>query len=450
MFDKKRSRDPGPNPWLPGTTGEVDQAEIARPSERQMGNWINLAILMILMGLVFGYHGLLVLPIFMLVTMLAGAWWNSRALRDVTYRRHIARKRAFPGEKVDVQVLVENAKALPVPWLRVEDEWPLDAPPTDSRALGPSHKRDAGNLMHVFTLRWYERVRRNYTLQTNKRGVYGLGPTQLRSGDMFGLFQTRREIEEQDFFIVYPRVVPLPELGIPSKEPFGDVRARHRLFEDPSRTMGARDFQPGDSFRHVHWPATARRQQLQARVYEPTTTMSVIICLNVATFARPWEGILPDLLERAVSVAASLAAFAAENRYAFGLVSNGAVPRSDRPIRILPGRSPDQLTRVLELLAAVTGYVTISMDRFLLRSSPALPWGATLVVVTPVVTSELLASIYRLHAAGRRVVLVSLAQEPPPPMPGIVMHHLPGEDAPSQQEPVIAPNLFARWREVIR
>jgi len=433
-----------------GPAGDADQAEIARPTARLMTNWINLAVLMILMGLIFGYHGLLVLPIFMLVTILAGSWWNSHALRDVTYRRFIAHKRAFPGETVDVEVQVENGKVLPVPWMRVDDEWPLDVPPTDSRALGPSYKRDAGNLTHVFALRWYERIRRHYTLQASKRGVYGLGPTRLRSGDMFGLFQSEREIEKQDFLIVYPRVHSLPDLGLPSKEPFGDTRARHRLFEDPSRTMGARDLQPGDSFRHIHWPATARRQQLQARVYEPTTTMSIVICLNVATFPRPWEGILPDLLERAVSVAASLAAFAAENRYPVGLVSNGAVPRSDRPIRMMPGRNPDQLTHILELLAAVTGYVTISMDRFLLRQSPALPWGATLVVVTPVVTSELLASIYRLHSAGRRIVLVSLAKDAPPVLPGIVTHHLPGDDAPEQHEPPVMPNLFAQWREVIR
>jgi uncharacterized protein (DUF58 family) len=449
MPDKKRTHDASADDQRRKPASD-DLADIARPTEKLIGNWINLAILLLLMGLVFGQRGMLVLPIFMLVILIAGGWWNSRALRDVTYRRHIACKRAFPGETVDIEVQVENAKALPVPWLRVEDEWPLDMPPTDRQALGPSHRRDAGNLTNIFALRWYERVRRHYTLQAGKRGVYGLGPTRLRSGDMFGLFQSECEIEEQDFLIVYPRVVPLADLGLPSKEPFGNTRARHRLFEDPCRTMGARDLRPGDSFRHVHWPATARRQQLQARVFEPTTTMSVVICLNVATFPRPWEGILPDLLERAVSVAASLAAFATENRYPVGLISNGAVPRSDRPIRMMPGRNPDQLTRILELLAAVTGYVTVSMDRYLLRQSPGLPWGATLVVVTPVVTSELLASIYRLHSAGRRMVLVSLAKDAPPTLPGVVSHHLPGEDALAQQEPLVMPNLFAHWREVIR
>jgi len=409
--------------------------------------WINLCILLILLGLMVGKPELLVLPIFLLLTIWAGMWWNDRVLRDVTYRRRIGCTRAFPGEKVQVELLVENNKLLPVPWMRVEDEWPLGAPPTDSQILGPSHTHEMGSLTNVFALRWYERVRRHYTLQTDQRGVYGLGPTRLVSGDVFGLFRTERTLEEQDFLIVYPRIFSLPELGLPSKEPFGNTRAKRRLFEDPSRTMGARDFQPSDSFRHVHWPATARRQQLQARIYEPTTTLTVVVCLNVATLLRPWEGILPDLLERAISVAGSLVAYAAENRHAVGLIANGAVPRSDRSIRIRPGRSPEQLARILEMLAAITGYVTTPMGRFLLRESPSLPWGATFVVVTPLVTDELLAAVDQLHAAGRQMVLISLAKEAPPALPGVVTHHLPGDGKPWPRANLVEPNIFAQWRE---
>ena len=411
--------------------------------------WISLCFLMILLGLVVGRPGLLVLPIFLLLTIAAGRWWSDQVLRDVTYRRRIGRKCVFPGETVEIEVQVENAKVLPVPWLRVEDEWPLDVPLTNSPALDPSYKRDMGNLTQVFALRWYERVRRQYTLLADKRGMYGLGPTRLHSGDVFGLFQTERVVAEQDFLIVYPRIFTLAELGLPSKEPFGDTHAHHRLFEDPSRTMGARDFHPGDSFRHVHWPATARHHQLQTRVYEPTTTLTAVICLNVATFPRPWEGILPELFEHAIVVAASLAAHAVENRYSVGLVSNGAVPRSDQPIRVMPGRSPDQLTRILELLAAITGYVTMPMGRFLLRGSPALPWGATLVVVTPVVTEELLASIIQLRLAGRHMVLVSLAKDAPPDLYGVVTYHLPDADwsLAVAHDPIAQPNIFAQWRE---
>ena len=59
------------------------------------------------------------------------------------------------------------------------------------------------------------------------------------------------------------------------------------------------------------------------------------------------------------------------------------------------------------------------------RESPRLPWGATLVVVTAIVTDELAAAILRLRDAGRRMALVSLADEPPPQLDGVITFHLP-------------------------
>ncbi|MFN2169075.1 MAG: hypothetical protein ACK2U9_22815, partial [Anaerolineae bacterium] len=62
-----------------------------------------------------------------------------------------------------------------------------------------------------------------------------------------------------------------------------------------------------------------------------------------------------------------------------------------------------------------------------------LPWGATLVVVSGVITDSLLATLLRLHEVGRRLVLVSLAEQVPDPLvlpPGIIVHHLPASEIP--------------------
>ena len=53
------------------------------------------------------------------------------------------------------------------------------------------------------------------------------------------------------------------------------------------------------------------------------------------------------------------------------------------------------------------------------------PWGATLVVVTAVAHEALLAVLIELAAAGRRVVLFTLAEEPPSYLPKITVFHLP-------------------------
>jgi predicted RNA-binding Zn ribbon-like protein len=131
-------------------------------------------------------------------------------------------------------------------------------------------------------------------------------------------------------------------------------------------------------------------------------------------------------LERAISVAASVANYATERRWTLGLLSNG-VPRSDQPIKVLPGRSPDQLARVLEALAAVTSFAAGSIENILQVESPRIPLGATLVVVTAVENEELLATLIQLREAGRRIVLVSLADEEPPDDLPFLVYHLPAQ-----------------------
>jgi len=52
--------------------------------------------------------------------------------------------------------------------------------------------------------------------------------------------------------MVYPKIVPLEKLGIPSRQPLGEIRTRNHLFHDPVLTMGIREYQFGDSMKSIH------------------------------------------------------------------------------------------------------------------------------------------------------------------------------------------------------
>jgi uncharacterized protein (DUF58 family) len=275
-------------------------------------------------------------------------------------------------------------------------------------------------------------------VRCTKRGFYPFGPVRLVSGDIWGLFRRSRILSQLDWLIVYPQVLPLEALGFPQKEPLGEKKATWRIFEDPSRAVGIRDYRPEDGFRHIHWKASARRQELQTKVYEPTTSQHLMLFLNVATFARHWEGTKPLLLEQTIAVAASIASFGVEERYLVGVMANGSIPHSDQPIKVLPSRRPDQLSRLLEAMAAVTSFTTSTIESLLLAESARLPWGATLIIVTSIVTQDLLSALVRLRDVGRRLVLVSLEDEPSIPYASlptdIVVHHLPARDLPFDEK----------------
>jgi uncharacterized protein (DUF58 family) len=403
--------------------------------------WFLLAVVLTIVGVGFRREGLLLIALSLLTIVLVSWMWNRLALWGVSYRREFSERRAFCGETVDLALQVDNHKLLPLSWLRVEDTFPTDLP-LEGGEVVVSAGSNLGKLSTVFSLKWYERLRRRYRLRCTHRGFYSFGPVTLESGDLFGLFRSQDRQDGQEWLIVYPRVVPLVELGLPAKDPFGDIRAHKRIFEDPSRTVGVREHQPEDDFRRIHWKATARHQRLQARDYEPATSVELVVFLNIATLERHWLGTIPELLERVVSVTASIASYGVSRRWPVGVLANGALPRSDQPIKVLPGRSPAQLTRILEALAAVTPFATSSIEDLLTAESPRLPWGATLVVVTAVVTEELEATLLRLKEGGRRLVLVSLGLEAPGEqrLQGITVYHL----KPTDSDPEVLPALTVR------
>lgn len=397
--------------------------------------WIQLALILIALALLFDVRALLVVSAFLLTVVPVAWWWSRRSLDGVVYERSLGERRAFPGETIGLTLRLTNDKLLPLGWLSAEDRWSM-ALPLEDGSLFPPVTGQTGSFYSAFAVRGFERISRHYHVRCTRRGFYPFGPVQLHSGDIWGLFSHRASGDKLDWLIVYPQVLPLEALGFPPKEPFGETKATWRILEDPSRAIGIRDHQPEDSFRHIHWKATARRQDLQIKVYEPTTSQNLVVFVNVATFARHWEGNRPLLLEQVIAVAASIASHGVQDRYLVGFLANGSIPHSDQPIKVLPSRRPDQLARILEALAAVTSFTTSSIEKLLLAESPRLPWGATLVVVTGVVTEDLLSALLRLHDVGRRVVLVSLEDEPSVPytLPSSVrVYHLPAKDLPFDQ-----------------
>jgi uncharacterized protein (DUF58 family) len=261
-------------------------------------------------------------------------------------------------------------------------------------------------------LAWYERVSWPVDLDAPARGFYRFGPSRLTSGDVFGFFTSEREDFNYTNVIVYPTTYTMPELGLPADRPFGDRKGPDPLFEDPGRFAGLRDYRPGDSMRRIDWKATARRMDLQSRVYEPSSTLHMLVAVNVHTLAHSWEGYVPETLERVLCVAGSVARFGFEAGYAVGLIANGAYPTSDRPMRIPVGRRPDQLVKILEALAVIGPLTLTPVHAVINREAQSFPFGATLVCVTSRMDGDLEASLERIARAGHHVTVLSLADEP--------------------------------------
>jgi uncharacterized protein (DUF58 family) len=387
--------------------------------------WIILGLLLTMVGTVLNNQFLLVAALSLFGVTAASWLWNQLSLFGLHYNRQLSETRAFLGESIELTLEVRNQKMLPLTWLEIMDTFPPNLSMEGAEVVA-NKSSNLGEFRTFWMPGVFQGLRRQFTVHCTERGYHAYGPATISTGDGFGLFSRKVVKGAQDHLIVYPRIYSVAELGLPAKNPFGQRGAQDRLFEDPLRTMGIREWQPADGLRRVHWKATARHQRMLSRIYEPSEEPQMLVFLNVTTLPRHWQGSIPELTERVISVAASLAAMCVESRVAVGLVSNGMLPGSDQPLRLLPGRSPNQLVRILETLAGITPFASLPIEEMLLRESPRLPWGATLVVVTAIAHDDLLVSLMELDEAGREVVLFTLAEEPPRrELPGIKIYHLP-------------------------
>jgi uncharacterized protein (DUF58 family) len=329
---------------------------------------------------------------------LLGRGWAKRSLAAVVLaRKH--EQRVFLGETFPVEVEIYNSSLLPVLWMRLYDSVPAN--------LG------AGSAFrHILSLLPHERLKLAYNLTGKRRGYYPIGPMVTQGGDLLGTATYEHRYLHDDFVIVYPKIVTLRNLGFSSHSPFGTLPGRERLFEDPSRILGVRDYQSGDSLRKMDWKTSARLNSLQIRRYEPAIALETAVFLNLAAVDYVLER-RREATELGIVVAASLAVHLGKQRQAVGLVSNGRDPLAESAgtVPSLPLRKGrEHVMNVLDLLARIE--VASEEDHpipfleLVSRKSLRLPWGSTAVLVTAKEVDGLMRALLALRRRGLLVLLV--------------------------------------------
>jgi uncharacterized protein (DUF58 family) len=279
-----------------------------------------------------------------------------------------------------------------------------------------------------------------YQLQCNRRGYYQLGPLVLETGDLFGFHRRYRVLSEPHFLLVLPKVLPLEGFDIASRRPIGEVRMSYRLYEDPTRIAGVRQYQPGDSLNRVHWKATARTGTLHSKIYEPSTVAGITLLLDFHqdSHAPQHEPVRSEL---SVTAAASLANAVYEMGQQIGLVTNGrdAADRirvegwdydirtrdaarrtagmseaSDRlrPVVVETRRGAEQLTRIFETLARLELTDGLRLPELLSEATSRMPRDATVVAILPSVSEQNAVALGNLKRQGFAVTaIISVFEE---------------------------------------
>lgn len=292
------------------------------------------------------------------------------------------------GDELEELVSLNNTSLLPAIWVEVFDQSSLPA-------YTMSGARGVGGLGNMA---W-----RAHTICT-QRGLFRLGPWELRTGDPLGFFYVRIVTFDAQEVLVYPPLAALQDEWFPHKGSPGESRPlRQPINAETIDGMSVREFTYGDSLRHVHWPTTARMDCLYVKVFEPHAASRFWILPDLDPDCQLGSG-AQSTEETAILLAASLAAKFLDERLQVGLFAPGV-----EPVAVMPQHGQAHLWNLLSALAPLHPQAGYDLERGLAQLQPLISQRDSLIIITPAVEGRWLRNLTNLiRARGRPTARVFL------------------------------------------
>jgi uncharacterized protein (DUF58 family) len=369
--------------------------------------WIAALALLALLAIWFEHALLSFCTSLCLLLSLSLLVWRRFSLVGVSYRRRLSCARAQFGEIVELATEVVNLKLLPVPLLEIEDQLPRHLT-VEGASIRAGRDQLLPSLFVVRSMLPYERVTTRLRVPCLRRGDHEFGPARWRSGDYLGLRASYESANETDRLLVLPKVFPLAMHSALASELLGARSARRRLFTDPLRIAGRRDYASGDPLRLIDWRATARRDVLTVRQFESSTAANLLIAINFRIHAPTGDRYAPDELEFAICIAASLAEHGSEHGWRTGLLGNGTAAGAG--IRLPPSSAPAQRALILETLARANTIPNESLAQLLHRHVRSAYERSSLVLITTEPDAALSEVLVDLHRRGHAITMIYIAR----------------------------------------
>ncbi len=219
----------------------------------------------------------------------------------------------FPGETITAELSIRNGKFIPVPWLK------LMMPFSRNESLVCQHRKQTSNSEaaelassglcsssigeeRLGRLMWYEEKRFSVSLEAKRRGISHMSSWYLSTGDGFGLSETNITINGGDI-VVYPEIVSV-DTSVFQKNLWNSSVGPKGMIEDVTVMRSVRDYQEGDSAKHINWRLLARGEKMKVNIYEEIEPKSIHIIFDGESFSGT-SGMQKEL-ESTISVLASV------------------------------------------------------------------------------------------------------------------------------------------------
>ena len=341
-------------------------------------------------------------------------------LAGLDCERTVSQTTLQQGDDVQVDVTVTNRRGWPIPWIFFED-------------LYPEFCHRVGDNTRLAVLMPGRSVTMHYRLTCPKRGYHRIGPLVMESGDLFGLQKRFRTGVQQDYISVLPTIAYIDTFNVSAKRPQGPVRSTHRIYEDPTRLAGLREYAMGDPMNRIHWKASAKTGDLFTKIYEPSSVSGGTLILDLHD-----EAYVPQdreaRVELAITVTASIAYLLQSSGEQVGMITNGldaaeeaqyevesqgSLSREDaresvvgeiesdriNPLKVPTMRATVQAQQIAENLARIIPGRGLDATQLILEEFRGLPRDASLLPVVPYVSEGLALTLAEMKYFGFAVTV---------------------------------------------
>lgn len=297
------------------------------------------------------------------LALLAAAWLLVASARlELEVGRTVHPARVQVGTTSRVELTVRNQRAGTTPVLRLRD------PVSGTR----------GADLLVAPLGRGERTVAAYRLPTERRGLVQVGPLEVVVSDPFGLVSLATAAAPRIELTVYPhvdRIAPLPYTT--GHDPLAGARQPNSMGRTGEDFYALRPYVIGDDLRRIHWPSTARHDELLVRQNEQPWQGRTTVLLDVRKSAHAG-----DSLEVAVSAAASVVTATARRQDLVRLMTTDGADSDFAP-------GSDHLEAIMEHLAVVPAAPSGSLRRSVELLSRRSTGGALVAIVADVPADDL-------------------------------------------------------------
>ena len=211
----------------------------------------------------------------------------------------------------------------------------------------------------------------------NHRGLNTIGSLTMISTDPAGLLRLECTVGTPQSILVYPATIELSRAVVQGQAIAGELGGAGQLMGQSPVASMVRQYAPGDSLTHIHWPTTARLERLMTKEFEGAGTNEIWLILDLQEAVQAGTG-EESTEEYGIVIAASLARSLIQAGHAVGLIVQG-----DQFYRLSPSNDPNHIWALLESLALVKAKGRTPLPTLITREGGDLGPGTAAIVITP-------------------------------------------------------------------